>query len=65
VGLDQPTAAGTGGVELDQFAVGTGIQVSTQMSLRHRVERLGDLHVEVAVDLDSGEDRLVVAGRDR
>ena len=61
VGLDQYPLL----VELDQLTVGAGIQVLAEELLGQRVERLGDLDVEVAVHLHAGEDRHVVGVRDR
>lgn len=63
VGLDQLPTTGARRVQLDQLTVGAGVQVLAQELLGHRVQRLGDLDVVVAVDLDPGEDRLVIRVR--
>lgn len=57
--LDQLTAV----VQPDQLAVGAGIQVLAQKLARDRIQRLGDLDVEVTVHLDRGEHRGVISGR--
>jgi hypothetical protein len=46
--------------QLDQRGVGTGLQLLAQQRARHRIQRLGDLDVMVAVHLDGGKDRHVV-----
>ena len=62
MGFDQPPRRV---VELHQLAVGARVEVLADPLLGQRVQRLGDLGVEVAVHLDPLEHRHVIGPRHR
>ena len=50
--------------QLDQLRVCASLEVLPDPLFGKRIQRSGDLDMEVAVDLDSGEDRHVIRRRD-